>query len=198
MGCSSASELIFRVDDDDIDTQDFLALKNVRVVIGPRLRGYGSMPTFFNELYRVSIGDVLFSGNDDFVFKTPHWAPILLRAAENYPDGLFNLGVNTLNADHYPFGIVSRLAVDRMGFYWDERIFWGDIFLRDVMAYFGRCVMVNDVRIDHDWAGYRPDRTFADTRSHKEKIESDPRYWQDVHAPAVAEAVEKLKVQVLA
>lgn len=194
VGCASRSELVFRVDEDDLDTQDYLALRSSwRVHVGPRLNGYGSMPTFFNELYETSIGDVLMSANDDFVFRTPHWAEILLNKANEFPDGLFNLGVDTLNADHYPFGIVSRRAADALGFYWDPRVFWGDIYLRDVMAALNRCVMVPEVRIDHDWVGFRPDRTFAETRPYKERIESSSTYWSNIHAPAVNEAVETLR-----
>ena len=196
MGCSSASEIIFRIDDDDRATMDFLVTHHRRVLIGPRYQGYGSMPVFYNELAKAATGDVMMSANDDFIFRTPHWSEILLRKANDSPDGLFNLGVTTLNADHYPFGIVSRTAVDAMGFYWDPRIFWGDIFLRDVFRALGRCVMVPDVQIDHDWAGNRPDQTFLETRQSKSLIEGSSTYWNNVHAPAVNDAVEKLKALV--
>lgn len=198
MGCGSKSEVIFRIDDDDRATMDYLILHNRRMLVGPRLNGYASMPVFYNELAAAATGDLYMCANDDFVFRTPHWAEMLIRKAEEFPDGIFNLGVTTLNADHYPFGIVSRLACDAMGFYWDPRIFWGDIFLRDVMAAFGRCVMVPEVHIDHDWAGNRPDQTFNETRQSKSLIEGSSTYWSSVHATAVAEAVEKIKALVFA
>jgi hypothetical protein len=190
------AELVFRVDDDDVETQDELCgsawleltrVAHVVVVIGPRLQGYRSLPAFFNELATAAGGDVLMCGNDDMVFRTPGWPSLILEAANRYPDGLFDLGVATHNADHYPFAIVSRRTTDRLGFLWDPRIFWGDIFLRDVMAAFGRCEMLPHVQIDHDWAGWKPDQVF------KESDKSIPRgYWSGVHAQAVREAVARL------
>ena len=185
------AELVFRVDDDDSASQD--RLRGYRVVVGPRHGGYASMPLFFNELYGASTGDVLMCGNDDMVFQTPGWPEAVLETANQFPDGLFDIGVMTLNETHYPFSIVSRKAADRMGFLWDPRIFWGDIFLRDVMAAFGRCVMLSAVQVDHDWAGNRPDGVFLETRESKGRCEGDSSYWSGVHLRAVNEAIDKLR-----
>jgi hypothetical protein len=148
------------------------------------------MPTFFNELAKAATGDVLLCGNDDMLFRTPGWPGQLLEAANAYPDGLFDLGVTTHNESHYPFSIVSRAATERLGFLWDPRIFWGDIFLRDVMRAFGRAVMVPSVRIDHDWVGFRPDQVFVE--SDKDILGKDPTYWSGTHATAVADAIATL------
>lgn len=186
----SEAELVFRIDDDDLVSRNFLANHghDYRLLIGPRRNGYRSMPTFFNELATASEGDVLMCGNDDMVFKTVNWPSAILAAANVFPDGLFDLGVTTHNEEHFPFSIVSRQVVKTLGFIWDPRIFWGDIFLRDVMAAFHRKVMLPIVEIEHDWAGFHPDLVF---------IESDKgipaNYWQDVHVPAVHEAVAKLE-----
>lgn len=184
------SELVFRIDDDDVSTATLLA--SHRVVIGPRRNGYASLPSFFNEMAVAATGDVLMCGNDDMVFKTAGWAPLILAAANRYPDGLFNFGVRTHNETHYPFSIVSKSAVDRLGFIWDERIHWGDIFLRDVMAAFGRCEMLPTVEIDHDWIGFSPDQTFLEGNQN-DIYRRDPTYWQHTHPRAVADAVEKLR-----
>lgn len=191
--CGEASELVFRADDDDRATVDFLLGERRRMVVGPRLEGYGSMPVFFNEMMRAAAGDVLLCGNDDMVFRTDGWAEMVLAAANQFPDGLFNIGVSTHNEAHFPFSIVSRRAAERLGFLWDPRIFWGDIYLRDAMAAFGRCVMLPDVHIDHDWAGNKPDRVFMETRPAKAQVEGNAMYWAAVHAPAVSDAVEKLR-----
>jgi glycosyltransferase involved in cell wall biosynthesis len=193
-GAGHFSELVFRVDDDDVETKDFLLGQeaNVRVVVGPRHQGYQSMPQFFNELFANSTGDVLMCGNDDMVFKTLHWAPRLLSRANNFPDGLFDLGVTTHNEDHYPFSVISRRAAEHLGFLWDPRIYWGDIFLRDIMAWFGRTVMLPEVQIDHDWVGFEPDLTFVEG-DQNDIYRRDPTYWAGTHATAVAEAVAKLK-----
>lgn len=185
------AELVFRVDDDDRETQDFLLQHSgLHVVIGPRYQGYGSMARFFNELYLESHGDVLMCGNDDMIFRTPHWATEILQAANAYPDGVFDLGVATFNESHYPFSIVSRRVANHLGFLWDPRIFWGDVYLRDVMNAFGRCIMLPHVRVDHDWMGFHPDPLFIE--SDKDVLRQNPTYWETTHKSAVDDAVSQL------
>lgn len=177
-----SAELVFRVDDDDHET--IARLNGQIVVVGPRREGYRSLPVFFNELAAVATGDVLMCGNDDMVFRTPGWPGLMLHAANQFPDGLFDLGVTTHNATHYPFSVVSRAIVDRLGFLCDPRIFWCDLFLRDVMGAFGRCRMLPDVVVDHEWLG--------DEASQNTIYQRDPNYWAGTHARAVADAVARL------
>jgi len=183
------AELVFRIDDDDVASQQFL--HDQRVVVGPRYNGYDSMPTFFNEMHCVAAGDVLMCGNDDMIFRTPDWSTRILEIANQYPDGLFDIGVSTLNQDHFPFATVSRRVTNALGFLWDPRIFWGDIFLRDVMQVFDRCIMVPDVQIEHDWSGYSPDQVFVE--ADKDIVRRRPNYWAEIHAAAVRDAVNTLK-----
>lgn len=193
-GSAIDSELIFRVDEDDLPTQELLhgLLHGRNLVIGPRHNGYESMPLYFNEMLGISTGDVLMCGNDDMVFKTPYWASRILDVANQYPDGLFDFGVKTYNEDHYPFSIISKRVTERLGFIWDPRIFWGDIFLRDVMGAFERCIKLPSVEIDHDWVGHAPDQIFIEANQ-QDIFRRDPTYWVGTHAQAVNEAVTKLK-----
>lgn len=188
----AGAELLLRVDDDDQPTIDMLMNGPwpVAILVGPRLDGYRSLPAFYNELAAAATGDVLLIGNDDMVFATPGWPALVLEAANRYPDGLFNFGVRAHNEGHYPFSIVSRKAADRLGFLWDPRIFWGDIYLRDVMAAFGRCERLPSVEITHNWAG--------DEASQNQIYVRDPGYWEGTHARAVREAVAKLADMVAA
>lgn len=185
------SELIFRVDEDDLETQHMLTDAPWRVLVGPRMRGYESLPIFFNEMLQVMTGDVLMCGNDDMMFRTTDWPRTLLEHANNYPDGIFNFGVSTFNSGVFPFSVISKFAAEKMGFIHDPRIYWGDVFLRDVMASFGRALPLTDVIIDHDWAGASPDEVFEEAKQH------DPRRWNqaywDLHRQAVLDAVERLK-----
>jgi len=179
---SSCAELVFRVDDDDLETQSFLAQYPWTVMIGPRCHGYASIPVFFNEAVQAALGDVVMLGNDDMRFVTPHWAESLLHEANQYRDGIFNLGVSTLNETHFPFSVVSKRVTNALGFVCDPRLFWVDIFLRDIMAHFGRCVMVPSVRVEHDWAGYPYD-----------VLHRDPAYWTMTHPLAVKNAIAVLQ-----
>ena len=193
-----AAEFVFRVDDDDAETQHFLddrrkIVEHIEMVVGPRLGGYESLPVFFNELWQYATGDVLMLGNDDMVFKTEGWAEKVLAAANCYPDGLFDIGVSTHNETHFPFSIVSAQAVQTIGGFCYPRVFWVDMFLRDVMAAFGRCVMLRSVRIDHDWAGNAPDDVFREGLRHKAVVEQDTTYGATRHQVAVDNAVQKLQ-----
>lgn len=193
------AELVFRADQDDTATCRFLApfTLDFGVVIGPRGRGYADLSVYFNELVRAAQGDVFMVGNDDMVFQTDDWPTQILDVANQYPDGLFDLGVSTLNAENFPFATVSKKAVERLGFFWDPRVFWGDIFWRDVMAYFGRCFLLPAVQIDHDWAGFKPDKVYLEAlmpgESTKDAQRRDPNYWTVTHRVAVDEAVDKLR-----
>jgi len=195
----SEAELVFRVDEDDAETRAFInGLSHPCVmVVAPRGRGYADMPLFFNQSAERATGDVLMCGNDDMIFQTVGWARSILDVADEYPDGLFDLGVSTLNTDNFPFSIVSKKAAERMGFLWDPRVFWGDIFLRDVMSHFGRCFLLPNVQVDHDWAGFRPDKVYleqlAPGEATKDILRRNPNYWTEVHRVAVNEAVDRLR-----
>lgn len=180
------SELIFRVDEDDWESRLFLSEHGHEVMVGPRLEGYRSLPTFFNELAKVASGDVVMCGNDDMVFRTPRWDSLMLDVANRYPDGIFDLGVSTHNHENFPFATVSKKVVDKFGFFFDPRIFWGDVFLLGVMAAFNRAIFLPNVVIDHDWMGFHPDATFADGDTVRRSN------WMTYHQQAIDEAVEKL------
>lgn len=191
------AELVFKIDPDDQESANFLLTQAVTTLTSPRGSGYLDMPQYFNDLADLATGDVLMCGNDDMVFRTDDWPSMILKAANCFPDGLFDLGVDTLNTQNYPFATVSKLVVDRLGFLWDPRVFWGDIFLRDVMMHFDRCVLLPGVQIDHDWAGFKPDKTYLDQLEPgeftKDILRRQPNYWETVHRGAVEEAVNKLK-----
>lgn len=196
---SGRAELIFRIDQDDLPTREYLQGVPWRlkggVFRGSRLEGYKSTPQFLQDMLQLTNGDVLMVGNDDMLFETEAWDKAILRAANNFPDGVFNFGVETLNTPHYPFSIVSKRVVDALGHMYDPRIFWGDIYLRDVMAHFGRTVLLPEVRILHDWAGLgTPDATFQEANHLKMSI-GTPQYWE-THRQVVQEAVNKIIASV--
>jgi glycosyltransferase involved in cell wall biosynthesis len=186
------AELVFRVDDDDRETQAILRAFGEVYITGPRLEGYKSLPVFFNELAAHASGDVLMCGNDDMIFKTEGWDTIILDQANCYPDGIFDFGYATHNAPNFPFATVSKQVVKELGFLFDPRIFWGDIYLRDVMAHFGRAMMIDDLEIEHDWMGHKPDKTFTDG--------NDTRFTNQnaMHSTAVCDAIKKLEAALAA
>lgn len=185
------SELVFRIDEDDPESREYLAKTPWPVFCGPRFEGYRSTPQFLKDMLTIASGDVIMVGNDDMIFQSDGWDRKILKEANCYPDGLFNIGISTLNASHFPFSIVSRWVVDALGFVYDPRLFWGDIYLRDIMFAFGRSVMLSEVRIDHNWAGYKPDGTFMEAEQFKQTVGTHA-YWEH-HALVVQEAIQKLR-----
>ena len=185
------AELVFRIDYDDGESRMFLENYPWRVYIGPRLQGYRSIPQFHEEMRQGATGDIYLIGNDDMAFVTPDWPSKLLEQANQYPDGIFVLGCDVQNAKNFVFPIVSKVAVEAMGRIIDERAFWGDVFLRDVFAEFGRAIRFSSMKIDHQWAGRERDQTFRDAN------QEDPNNWNEQywaqHRQWVSESVEKLR-----
>lgn len=185
------AELVFKIDADDTASAAFFQGQPWTVVVGPRMNGYRSLPLFFDAMRAVATGDLFMTGNDDMVFQTPDWSTKVLAVANRYPDGLFNLGVQTFNASHFPFSIVSKRAVEAMGTIHHPDIFWGDVYLRDIFETFGRAVLMPDVQVDHDWAGNAPDATFTEARQRDARSNNDA-YWAK-HRRLVHDAVDRLR-----
>lgn len=196
------TEIIFRCDNDDKETIEYICKTPYKIIIGPRNEGYKSLPSFYNEMARIASGDLLICCNDDVIFKTKGWPGILLQEASKYPDGIFLFGVNTcLNDDKFPFSIVSNKLVDILGFLNDERLLFSDVFLLDVAKYFNRAIRITSVTIFHDWAGHGADETRRDANKHEfamvfKDIQGN---WTDeyktLHDTVVSEAINKIKIQ---
>lgn len=185
-----SAELVFRLDEDD--TVSAMLCAGHPMVIGPRYDGYVSLPRFFEEARQIARGDLLMCGNDDMVFQTRGWPARLYAHANQYPDGVFVLGVETYKAHYFPFSIVSRRAIDTMGRLYPLDIFWGDIYLRDVMAAFGRAIRITDVQIDHEWAGFdATDQTFRE--AHQSKRGQWTASYRALHDQRVQDAIARLE-----
>jgi hypothetical protein len=192
-------ELIFRCDNDDIESIEYLQKLNYPVLIGDRKDGYKSLPIFFNEMVEKATGDLFVCGNDDMLFKTKNWPQLVIDEANKYSDGLFNIGVSTgLNADKFPFSIVSRKLVEAMGLINDPRLLFSDIFLLDVAKHFNRAVTLENVIFYHDWAGHTNDETRREANQHEfsEVFADTEGNWSDAyrikHDVVINETIKKV------
>lgn len=165
-------EVVFRVDYDDTETLAYLQNREVIAwfsmlgdtpyVVGSRRNGYATLPTMINDAARVARADLLIVINDDAEFKSQGWDRRLCEEAAKYPDGLFNFGVDTvMNNPNFVFPCQSRRQVELLGCFFDERLVYTDIWLRDVLGGVGRLIRVNDVVIEHQWAGMSEDQVHA-------------------------------------
>ncbi len=159
-------EVVLRVDFDDYETISYLAFRQVPFIVGSRLQGYATLSTLVNEAARLSTGDLVLVVNDDVEFCTPQWDRLLTTVGASYPDGLFDLGVETLNAGNFVFPCVSRRLIQILGGVFDERLIYPDIWLRDILQPFGRAIRVPEVQITHHWDGQTPDQQRACATAH--------------------------------
>jgi hypothetical protein len=196
------SELVFRCDKDDLDSVRYLAEYDWPILVGPRREGYKSLPTFYNEMVGFATGDLFICGNDDMLFQTKGWPRLVIEEANKYPDGIFNIGVSTgLNDDKFPFSIVSRQLVQKLGKINDERLLFSDVFLLDVARRFNRAVRMNTVSFFHDWAGHTDDETRREANRHEfsQVFANAQGDWSEEyrrrHEEVVREAVLKIDSQ---
>lgn len=182
-------EVIARLDFDDDETLEYL--RDWRwgpFIVGPRYDGYATLAMFINEAARLSTANLLIVVNDDVEFKTKDWDVKLVEAAMQFPDGIFNLGVDTvLNNENFVFPCVSRRVVDLLGCFFDPRLVYPDIWLRDVMMLFGRAARVPEVVIEHAWAGQSEDQVQAGRKVHGNAA------YAALYAQCVEEGREKVR-----
>jgi len=78
-------EILFRLDDDDdTDPEELQSLHtNVKIIIGPRLKGYQSLNIFYNELCEIATGEWFFLWNDDAVMLSDCWDLFLMDECKN-------------------------------------------------------------------------------------------------------------------
>ena len=180
-------EVLCRIDDDDPDTAAFLArVGRVRVLVGSRLNGYATLATITNEAARQARAKLVLVVNDDVEFQTAGWDAHLQAAASQYPDGIFDLGVTTMNAGKFVFPCVSSRQIVILGGVFDERLIYTDIWLRDVVKPFKRAIRVPKVTITHHWEGKTDDQATAAA-----KVQT-PAY-QQLYAQCVAEGQAKIR-----
>jgi len=160
-------EVVLRCDDDDAAMITHLTSRTPDswrtpvLVIGPHRTGYATLPAFINEAAHRSRGDLVIVVNDDAEFQTKGWDILLAERAASIPDGLFNFGIETANAGNFIFPCVSRTLINLLGFVFDERLVYPDIWLRDVLMPFGRAIRVPEVVVAHHWQGMSPDQQQA-------------------------------------
>lgn len=115
-------EVIVACDDDDIDTKTAkINFPWIKILSRPRVR---NISAYFNWMYLHSAGKYIWVMNDDMEILTDNWDAIAkekLDSFQAYSYGrIRHNGWNEANA-WSPFPIVSRAAVDCLGYLMDER-----------------------------------------------------------------------------
>ena len=164
-------ETLVRVDEDDPRRQDYLALPEVEVVVGPH-HGYAALQHYYNELAHRARGDWLFLWNDDCLMQGDDWRDVV----RSYDGKMAVLNPNT-NHDNWEidmnvFPIFPRKIVELIGHV--SLNVHNDSWLEYVGRDAGIMVRV-PIMILHDRAdltGHNDDETYARRTLAKEHFRS--------------------------
>ena len=145
-------EFVFYVDNDDDETYEFLQKlpsPQVSVVRGERIM----FTDMWNKCYEKASGDILFTGNDDFLFKTPNWDTVVRSKFLEYPDRIVDIFVYDGVHKKGAFGaihFVHRKWAEVVGYVFPPYFVcdWSDNWLSEVSQMIRRQVFL-DIYIEH-------------------------------------------------
>ncbi len=102
-------EVLVRIDGDDTQIADYVSMKALKLLIGPRL-GYEHLNEYYNDMADIAEGDWLMLWNDDCIMKTPDWQEKINKHDPTRPCVL-----NIHKPGHNYFPIVSRAFYEALG-----------------------------------------------------------------------------------
>jgi len=168
-----AIEVILRIDEDDLETIDFvktLSYSNLKTIIGDRLGGYASIHLFTNEMCKIAQGKLIFCYSDDSEMLTDNWDnylyPYLNTICILKLQHVFNHNLSSLIylvVNRKVFEILGHLSLNAHTDTWMEMI-------GPRSGIYG---VVNDISVRHYVA--IGDQTEMDTNSHKGT--TSPNFW---------------------
>ena len=131
-------EILFRLDDDDdTDPEELQSLhSHVKIITGPRLKGYQSLDKFYNELCEIATGEWLFLWNDDAVMLSDCWDLFLLEECENKllvqvgEEAMFS-NLNPMECFTSPFPIMNKRYYEILGHF--SLSYYNDTYVGVVM-----------------------------------------------------------------
>lgn len=116
---SSNIEVVARVDEDDVQTLDFLRSNprtfDVSIIVGSRGNGYADLHLMYNAMCARARGRFLFLWNDDAVMKTADWDLELAKHDDGKLCYLRSKVSDSRNRDSFLFPIVHRSYYDTLG-----------------------------------------------------------------------------------
>jgi hypothetical protein len=164
------------VDDNDGITRAALPVLEVdypwvHFRIGPRLTISGD---WWNKLWEVSSGDILFQAGDDLVFKSEGWDDRVREQFRSYPDHILLVyGDDGINGEkHASHAFVSRHSTKILRYYLPRHFehLYNDTWLMELYRMAGRIVYDGKIVMDHRHFSKYPelwDETYADRRSER-------------------------------
>lgn len=194
-------ELIFYVDNDDVDSRKQLEyLHNnytaisITGVIGERIL----LSNMWNKCCDVAKGDIFMQGGDDVVFRTKHWDKIVEDAFKEYPDRIVFVYGRDTPADpprRGTHGFLHDNWVQAVGYFTPPyfRTWYGDTWLNEVAQRINRIKYIKDLYTEHLHVGRKlspMDETYLEgSQGPKDDVK---KIWRETKELRVQDA-EKLK-----
>lgn len=118
------------------------------------------VPALMDWLAKESRGDIVYSGADDLIFRTPGWDVAAERAFEAVPDRLLVAYTNDLvpggqvKVTHF---FASREWIEAVGYFMahDFEHFGGDEWVERIAKAAGRLTWLKEVHVEHMHMKYR-------------------------------------------
>lgn len=110
-------EFIFFVDEDDLESAIAAKRLGAKWVVGPRNIIHSAR---WDKCLPEATGELLFSANDDIVFKTPGWDSMLVEEFSKYPDKILMCHGDDLSGNGENFGChpcIHKRWVEILGYF---------------------------------------------------------------------------------
>lgn len=146
----------FRVDSDDTATQEAsesLRARHPKVrvqfIVGERV----PLAWMYTQMAKMTDGDILWSGGDDIVFRTPGWDDEIVSEFNQVPDRILLVYGNDCLQEHrlatHPF--ISRKSFDVLGYFFPNtgQISVTDLWLHEAYRAIGRLKYRPDIVTEH-------------------------------------------------
>ena len=143
-------EMILRVDDDDEEWMAQLdnapRYPNLKMMIGPKMNGYGSLDVMSNEMAAVCNGDLIMTLGNDAWFLDKGWDSLYSKWKKD-DIAIVQIQINENNGKGTQFPLMTRRTYEILGHYClhpsiDDYVSWVGVR--------AGCHYYSDVRVKHD------------------------------------------------
>lgn len=179
-------ELIFVVDDDDIETIDFLdfMINNKKIFVTIKKVVVERNKFIFSDLANQALpycsGELFLAIGDDGVFRTPNWDTKIINEFSLVEDKILLLHFNDLSGHSYKLAghlVIHKNWIDCVGYFsppWFNGD-WGDWWLTNISNDIGRKKYRHDIIIEHlniQFNKAKPDETYYEHKKRRESLGS--------------------------
>jgi hypothetical protein len=126
------------------------SVKNLRVVMIADERK--PLCAIWNYLLRLTQGDWIMCGNDDFIFQTKGWDKILEEKTKGkHPYFMYYFDDGIQGANHGAFPILSKEWIETVGYYFPEIFIhnYPDTWVNDIALKLGVRIYIPEVKTKH-------------------------------------------------